>query len=465
MSRLIFLFFICFSVNGMAQEPLSMNQYLRWVAVEHPAIKEAKQRWLQSQNLLLMAKGNFDPSLNFAIDRKKFDGKNYYTISENKLTIPTRWGLKFKAGYDFTSGNFLNPLDVRPINGQALLGMDIPLLQGLFFDEYRLILREAELNMNIQKIGLEQVENDVLLDAAKTYLNWYVAYQQRDVQNQALILAKNRLKDMVTSFLAGDKPTIDTIEVYLNVLTRESSLFEVTLDHTLANQEMGNFLWQNDQPVNPENYFPLATSELDPILENDSEAWVQNTLSGNPDLLILRLTGNQYQLERKWALEQFKPNLNLQFNALATGPSFNQEFDIRSENFLLENNYKLGLSARIPILYRKERGKLQLIDNKMKEWEYKTMDKKQYWITKAKQYFSAFEVLDAQVKNLQNQNNQLNALLDAEKIKFSAGESSVFLLNSREQKNLEISMKLIKIKGERLKTYYTLLCTSGQIGK
>lgn len=55
----------------MAREPLSMNQYLRWVSVEHPAIKEAKQRWLQSQNILLMAKGNFDPSLNFAIDRKK----------------------------------------------------------------------------------------------------------------------------------------------------------------------------------------------------------------------------------------------------------------------------------------------------------------------------------------------------------------------------------------------------------
>jgi outer membrane protein TolC len=228
---------------------------------------------------------------------------------------------------------------------------------------------------------------------------------------------------------------------------------------------MGNYLWRNDQPVNPENYFPLATSELDPKLENDSEAWVQNTLSGNLDLLILRLTGNQYQLERKWVLEQFKPNLNLQFNALATGPSFNQEFDIRSDNFLLENNYKLGLSARIPILYRKERGKLQLIDNKMKEWEYKTIDKTQYWITKAKQYFSAFETLDAQVKNLQNQTNQLNALLDAEKIKFSAGESSVFLLNTREQKNLEITMKYIKIKGDWLKSYYTLLWTSGQLSK
>lgn len=59
--------------------------------------------------------------------------------------------MKFKAGYDFTSGNFLNPLDVKPLNGQALLGIDIPLLQGLLFDEYRLILREAELNMSLQK--------------------------------------------------------------------------------------------------------------------------------------------------------------------------------------------------------------------------------------------------------------------------------------------------------------------------
>lgn len=449
----------------MAREPLSMNRYLRWVSVEHPAIKEAKQRWLQSQNILLMAKGNFDPSLNFAIDRKKFDGKNYYTISENQLTIPTRWGMKFKAGYDFTSGSFLNPLDVKPLNGQALLGMDIPLLQGLLFDEYRLILREAELNLSIQKIGLEQVENDVLLDAAKAYLDWYVSYQQRDVQNQALILARNRLKDMVTSFLEGDKPTIDTVEVYVNVLTRESSLFEVDLDYTLANQEMGNYLWENDQSVNPENYFPMATSELDPVLENSPEVWIENTLNGNLDLMILRLTGNQYQLERKWALEQFKPNLNLQFNALATGRSFNQEFEVRSDNFLLENNYKLGLRARIPILYRKERGKLQLIDNKLKEWEYKTMDKTQFWVTKAKQYFSAFEVLDAQVRNLQNQTNQLNALLDAEKIKFSVGESSVFLLNTREQKNLEITMKYIKIKGDWLKSYYTLLWTTGQLSK
>ena len=55
-----------------------MNQYLHWVAVEHPAIKEAKQRWLQSQNLLLMAKGNFDPVFSQYSSQKTIDGKNYY---------------------------------------------------------------------------------------------------------------------------------------------------------------------------------------------------------------------------------------------------------------------------------------------------------------------------------------------------------------------------------------------------
>ncbi|MBU6168392.1 MAG: TolC family protein [Bacteroidetes bacterium] len=463
MSRLIFLLFVFFTIPGISQEPLTINQFLNWVVSDHPAVKEGNQRVLQANNLFLMAKGNFDPKLNFAADRKKFDGKNYFTISENQLSIPSRWGPKFKAGYDFTSGNFLNPLDVRPLNGQAVLGLDIPLLQGLFFDEFRLILREAELNVRIQKIGLEQVKNDLLLEASKAYLSWLVAYQQKQVQNQALILAKNRLNDMVFSYLSGDKPVVDTTEVYVNVLTREASLFEVSLDYKLATQEIANYLWRNDQPVNPENYFPLTTSELEPSLNEDAETWVQKTMVGNPDLLILRLTGNQYQLERKWALEQFKPILNLQFNALATGGRFDQDLDIRSDNFLLENNYKLGLRAQIPILFRKERGKLQLMDHKIKEWEYKTMDKTQYWVTRTRQYYSAFETLKEQVNNLQNQSLQLNFLFEAEKIKFAAGESSVFLLNTREQKNLEINMKYIKTKGEWMKSYYALLWASGRI--
>lgn len=465
MRILVILLLIFFKTKGLTQEPLSIDQFLNWVKKEHPTVKEANQRLLQAQNLLLMAKGNFDPKLNFAMERKKFEGKNYYTISENQLTIPSRWGLKFKAGYDFSTGNYLNPLDVKPLNGQAVLGFDLPLLQGLFFDEFRLILREAELNLNVQKLVLDQVKNDLLLDATKAYIEWFVAFQQKEVQNQALILAKNRLNDMVSSYLSGDKPLIDTIEVYVNVLTRASSLFDASLDYKLTTQEMGIYLWRNNQPENPENYFPLATKDMEPEVTQNAENWVQNTLIGNPDLLILRLSGNQYQLERKWALEQFKPNLNLQFNALANGRRFNQEFDIRSDNFLLENNYKFGLRAQIPVLYRKERGKLQLIDNKMKEWEYKTLDKTQYWTTKAKQYYSAFEILTKQVENLQEQSFQLNTLFEAEKIKFAAGESSVFLLNSREQKNLEIDIKLIKIKGERLKSYYTLLWTSGQIGK
>lgn len=465
MRILVILLLIFFKTKGLTQEPLSIDQFLNWVKKEHPTVKEANQRLLQAQNLLLMAKGNFDPKLNFAMERKKFEGKNYYTISENQLTIPSRWGLKFKAGYDFSTGNYLNPLDVKPLNGQAVLGFDLPLLQGLFFDEFRLILREAELNLNVQKLALDQVKNDLLLDATKAYIEWFVAFQQKEVQNQALILAKNRLNDMVSSYLSGDKPLIDTIEVYVNVLTRASSLFDASLDYKLTTQEMGIYLWRNNQPENPENYFPLATKDMEPEVTQNAENWVQNTLIGNPDLLILRLSGNQYQLERKWALEQFKPNLNLQFNALANGRRFNQEFDIRSDNFLLENNYKFGLRAQIPVLYRKERGKLQLIDNKMKEWEYKTLDKTQYWTTKAKQYYSAFEILTKQVENLQEQSFQLNTLFEAEKIKFAAGESSVFLLNSREQKNLEIDIKLIKIKGERLKSYYTLLWTSGQIGK
>jgi outer membrane protein TolC len=455
------LLFLGFS--GWAQDPLSMIQFLNWVKQEHPKIKEVNQRLLQAQSPMLIAKGNFDPKWNFAMERKKFEGKNYYTLSENQLSIPSRWGFRFKAGYDFTSGTYLNPFDVKPINGQAVLGFDLPLLQGLFFDEYRLMLREAEIHVNIQKIAVQQVINDLLLDAAKSFIDWLVAYQQKEVQNQALILAKIRLSDMVFSFYSGDKPAVDTVEVYVNVLTREASFLDASLDYQLTSREINNYLWRDNQPLNSDLFFPLETTEMNPTVTQNVDFWVQRTLRDHPDLAILRLSGNQYQIERKWALEQFKLILNLQFNALANGRTFQQEMDFRSENFFLENNYKFGLRAQIPIIFRKERGRLQLIDGKLQEWEYKILDKSQFLATKTNQFYSAFAILNNQVTNLKNQSTQLNTLFEAEKIKFDAGESSVFLLNAREQKNLEINMKLIKTTGEWVKSYYALLWASGQL--
>ncbi|MBK6833372.1 MAG: TolC family protein [Bacteroidetes bacterium] len=54
-------------------------------------------------------------------------------------------------------------------------------------------------------------------------------------------------------------------------------------------------------------------------------------------------------------------------------------------------------------------------------------------------------------------------LLEAEKLKFDSGESSLFLLNTRENKWLESELKLAEYRTKFIKTVFELVYVKGSI--
>jgi outer membrane protein TolC len=54
-------------------------------------------------------------------------------------------------------------------------------------------------------------------------------------------------------------------------------------------------------------------------------------------------------------------------------------------------------------------------------------------------------------------------LLQAEKLKFENGESSLFLLNTRETKWLESELKLAEYRAKFIKLYFELIFTKGDV--
>ena len=54
-------------------------------------------------------------------------------------------------------------------------------------------------------------------------------------------------------------------------------------------------------------------------------------------------------------------------------------------------------------------------------------------------------------------------LFDAEKLKFENGESSLFLVNSRENKIIEAQIKLLEAQVKYLQTYFYLIYLQGAI--
>jgi hypothetical protein len=92
-----------------------------------------------------MARGGFDPKLYSEWEQKSFDGKEYFTLGETGFKIPTWAGVELKGNFLVSGGDFLNPENTLPTAGQAVAGVKVSLLQGMFIDERRAMLRQEEL--------------------------------------------------------------------------------------------------------------------------------------------------------------------------------------------------------------------------------------------------------------------------------------------------------------------------------
>ena len=79
------------------------------------------------------------------------------------------------------------------------------------------------------------------------------------------------------------------------------------------------------------------------------------------------------------------------------------------------------------------------------------------------QYANEVDNLGAQLTLYQNITENYRALLDAENEKFNFGESSVFLINTREQRWLDARVKYLKLAGEYRKTEAALRWAGGSV--
>src|SRR5690606_16653606 len=151
---------------------------------------------------------------------KSFDGKNYFNIGEGGVKWPTWYGIEAKLAYNYASGIYLNPENTLPSDGQAVIGLTVPLLQGLFIDERRAGLFQANILRSANESELRLQMNDLLYVAAKIYWDWVLADANLRVYEEAVNVARQRFEAQRESYLQGDKPAIDTLEAFIQVQDR-----------------------------------------------------------------------------------------------------------------------------------------------------------------------------------------------------------------------------------------------------
>ena len=438
----LFLFQNVFAQEENLTNTLSLNEFLAYVKEYHPLSKLANFEISAAQAQLLKSRGAFDPKVEIDWQNKEFKGSEYYDILNLTFKIPTWFGVELKAGFEQNEGQFLSPQNNVPQDGLYSAGISIPLGQGLFINQRMADLRQSKILQDLSQAQRDILLNRLLYDAVLSYLDWYLANREVRLFINFVERAEVRFDGIKQSALEGDIPTIDTLEAGIIVQNRKLSLEQANLKRIKSRLTLSNFLWfENNVPlelnplVDPED---LTAGSIDPVLGTNLLQLEDFVLEDHPKIRALDFKIDQLQVNQNLKADMLKPQLDLEYNFI--NERVNQ---VDNLNFNA-SEYKAGVYFRLPLFLRKERGDLKLAKIKVNEAEldldFETLQLQNKIQASRSEILSYINQL-AIFKSIVQDNSDL---LRAEERKFSFGESSVFLINSREVGLIDAKVKEIK---------------------
>ena len=455
-SKLIyFILFICSNLSVFGQNTMtefSFNEFLGYVKKYHPLVKQADLKLNEAQANLMLARGAFDPKIEVEYNEKQFKTSEYYSILNSSFKIPTWYGIELKAGFDNSEGIYVNPENTLPNSGLTSLGIAVPIGQGLFINQRMADIRKAKIarNLNAAERNLQAIE--IIYEAAVSYMNWKRSFEEVKLYENYIQNALIRYKGIATLINEGDKPAIDSIEAGIVVKTRQLNLEDAKLKLTKAKLELSNYLWlENNIPLElndnlrPEDFLTntiketLQINELAPI-----------DLDNHPKIKALDAKIAMLKVDRKLKANALLPKLDLSYNYLSE-PSY-------IDNYRFED-YKIGLNFSFPLFLRKERGSLKLTDLKIQDSEFNLQFERKNLENKIKSQQQEIVSLEKQQEYNDKLVKDFTKLLNTEDRLFEMGESSLFIINSRENSLVSSQLNEIALENRYLNALISIYKT------
>lgn len=427
---------------------LSLAEYLGYVKSFHPIVKQANLVINESEAKLMKARGAFDPKLEVDYDRKKFKNTEYFDRLNATFKIPTWFGVEFKGNFEENTGDFLNPQAFVPEDGLYSAGVSVPVARGLLTNKRMAMLRQSRLYVKQAQVDRQLLVNNILYEATVTYFNWLRRYNEKRVFEDFLDNAEIRFNGIKKSYEVGDMPAIDTLEARIALNNRKLNLEKSRIKFIKASLELSNFLWLNDNtPVELEDgVVPNIDTFLtvDETLNTSGLDIESFDIESHPKLQSLDYKIRSLNIEKRLKANNLLPQIDLQYNFLSETPEVARSFSTSA--------YKSGVNINFPLFLRKERGDLRLAKLKLQDTRFEVQDTRLSLRNKIDAINQELDSYITQSDFTEVIVDDYATLLSAEERKFFLGESSLFLVNSRESKLIDAKLKAIEIENDFLKT-------------
>lgn len=423
----------------------SLEEFLAMVKKHHPVVAQANLKISEAEAKLLKARGAFDPKLEGGMKEKNYHGTEYYSLWNGSFKVPMWYGIDLKADYEQNDGYYLNGQNTTPEDGIFSVGVSVRVLRGLLYNERMNAVKQGKILQNQNELERDILVNSILAEATKAYADWKLYYENREVYADFVENAQIRFNGISRSSELGETRAIDTVETKIFLRNRKLDLEQASLKLQKAKLNLSNYLWIDEIPVELEDQLiPQITEES--ILNNlgiDNFLGNAEDLSDHPELRSLEYDLQSYDLDIRLRKNNLLPTVDVEYNFLTEEPD--------EPTYLNTHDYKAGVKVKFPIFLRKERGDLRLARVKRENTEYK-FDQKE-WNLKNKIRATEREIisLQDQLEIIENIVIESGIMVASEKRLFEVGESSIFLINSRENKLIDSQLKQNKIQNDYFK--------------
>lgn len=420
-----------------ASSALSLEQVLQSVDQSFPLLIAAAREQDEARGAALSADGGFDPSLKASGVYEPISGypRQYFTVQADQPT--PLWGTSFFAGYRYGSGKFPiydGKLDTNDF-GEVRGGARIPIWRDGPIDRRRASVRQAEIGVTLARLSLDQARIEARRLASLRYWDWVAAGRKIKILDAWLELAVVRDTALAARASRGDIPEIDRTENQRTILQRQAAVVAAERDLIQAAQELSLFMRGADRAplVVPKERLPTSLPAAGPTDVRGGSTEEERAVARRPDVKRFELSRDRSRIEADLARNQQKPAIDLTlYGARQFGPGD----PVRGEPVI-----GAALVLDIPILNRVQNGREQSAEASASKSDAQRSFARDRVIADVRNSVASIEAAQKRAAMAEAEARVALTLADAELKRFDLGESTLLLVNLREQASAEAKVR------------------------
>ncbi len=431
-----------FSEDYINKQPgvLSLSELLKSVEKSYPLVLAAEKLLTEAEYNYLAAEGAFDLQFK-SLGTTKPLGFYQNNASDSIIEKPTPLGgTSFFAGYRIGRGNFPSYDGRRETNdlGEVRAGALIPLFRNREIDKNRADLRKAEIDKKLAELSIQKLKIEIIREATRRYWKWVGAGQEYLVYKDLYNIALTRENQIADRIKLGDLPKIEGADNKRAILQREAQFVSAERELNKAAIDLSLFLRAPDGKLITPGNNRLPIGFPNPIDQNELniEISLKKAFKLRPEIRDMEYKRDKVGIDRDLGYNSAKPQVDL---LVAASQDMGPGSITRAKPEL-----EASLVLNVPIQTRRPRGLIGASEAKLSQLDQELQFTKDKIETEIYDTISEVVATGKRVNIAKTEFELAKKLEELERERFFLGDSTLLIVNIREQTTSEAAIREIK---------------------